>query len=158
MTFDTRVYRGFGEEARFVLAGRLQGGALFGADLLAAPRDSLFYSGGGGSVRGQPFQSLGVSVPDTQGNSITTGGTRYLSASVEGRFKISDTIGAVAFIDAGTVTDATFTRDGDDYHAGAGVGVRYFTTLGPIRFDVAAPVAGDTDDGVQFYVGIGQAF
>jgi translocation and assembly module TamA len=158
MTFDTRVYRGFGEEARFVLAGRLQGGALFGAELLNTPRDLLFYSGGGGSVRGQPFQSLGVSVPDAEGNSITTGGTRYLAASVEGRFKITETIGAVAFIDAGTVTDDTYARDGDDYQAGAGVGVRYFTSIGSIRFDVAGPIAGDTGDGMQVYIGIGQAF
>jgi translocation and assembly module TamA len=158
MTFDGRAYRGFGEEARFVLAGRLQGGALLGADLLAAPRDSLFYSGGGGSVRGQPFQSLGVTVPDAAGNSITTGGTRYLAASVEGRFRITETIGAVAFIDAGTVSDDTFARDGDDVHAGAGLGLRYLTGFGPIRLDVAAPVAGDTGDGVQIYIGIGQAF
>jgi translocation and assembly module TamA len=158
MTFDGRVYHGFGEETRFILAGRLQGGALFGAELLNTPRDLLFYSGGGGSVRGQPFQSLGVSVPDGAGNSITTGGTRYLAASVEGRFRITETIGAVAFIDAGTVTDATFTRDGEDYQAGAGVGLRYFTSFGPIRFDVAGPIAGDTGDGMQIYIGIGQAF
>ncbi len=157
-TFDGRVYRGFGQEARFILAGRLQGGALFGADLLNAPRDSLFYSGGGGSVRGQPFQSLGVDVPDGQGGTIATGGTRYLAGSVEARVKFTDTWGAVAFVDAGTVTDATFTRAGDDFQAGAGVGVRYFTGFGPIRLDVAAPVAGDTGNGVQVYVGIGQAF
>lgn len=158
MTFDGRAYRGFGEEARFVLAGRLQGGALFGADLRNAPRDSLFYSGGGGTVRGQPFQSLGVTIPGNRLESQSIGGTRFLAASVEGRFRITESIGAVAFIDAGTVTDATFARDGDDFHAGAGLGLRYFTGFGPIRFDVAAPVSGDTGDGVQIYIGIGQAF
>jgi translocation and assembly module TamA len=158
LKFDTRVYRGFGEDNRVVLAGRLQGGALIGADLLDAPRDSLFYSGGGGSVRGQPFQSLGVSVPDGQGGTFDTGGTRYLAASVEARVRVTESIGAVAFIDAGTVTDGTFARAGDNMHAGAGLGLRYLTGFGPIRLDVAAPVAGDTGDGVQVYVGIGQAF
>ena len=41
---------------------------------------------------------------------------------------------------------------------GTGLGLRYDTGFGPIRFDVATPVAGDTGDGVQIYIGIGQAF
>jgi translocation and assembly module TamA len=158
LAFDTRVYRGFGADDRVVLAGRLQGGALFGADLLDAPRNSLFYSGGGGTVRGQPFQSLGVTIPGNRLEPQTAGGTRFVAASVEARVRVTDSIGAVAFVDVGTVSDATFTRAGDDLHAGAGLGLRYLTGFGPIRLDVAAPVAGDTGDGVQVYVGIGQAF
>ena len=49
---------------------------------------------------------------------------------------------------------ATFT----DNNTGAGIGLRYDTGLGPIRFDVAAPISGTTGDGVQFYVGLGQSF
>ena len=43
-------------------------------------------------------------------------------------------------------------------HAGAGIGVRYKTPIGPLRFDIAAPVSGKTGNGVQVYLGLGQAF
>jgi translocation and assembly module TamA len=153
---DVRAYRALGD--RLVVAGRIQGGAIFGASLLGSPRDDLFYSGGGGTVRGQPYQSLGVDVSDGAGGTIETGGTRFVAGSVELRAKITDTIGVVGFVDAGQVTDSDFTNEGEDFHAGAGLGLRYATGFGPIRLDVATPVAGDTDDGVQIYVGIGQSF
>jgi translocation and assembly module TamA len=38
------------------------------------------------------------------------------------------------------------------------LGLRYATPVGPLRLDVAMPVAGDTGEGVQFYIGLGQAF
>ncbi len=46
----------------------------------------------------------------------------------------------------------------DKLFSAPGVGLRYKTPVGPIRLDVAGPVAGDTGDGVQIYIGIGQAF
>lgn len=154
---DLRYYRGFGAEKSFVLAGRLQVGALFGPQLLDAPRDDLFLSGGGGTVRGQPYQSLGVTIP-SGGTSYTVGGNRFLAASLEARMKVTESIGVVGFLDAGRVDrDAFFGADGD-WHAGAGVGVRYDTGIGPIRLDIAAPVQGKTGKGVQLYVGLGQAF
>jgi translocation and assembly module TamA len=153
---DGRAYRALGD--RVVVAGRIQGGAIFGASLLGSPRDDLFYSGGGGTVRGQPYQSLGVAVPDGAGGTIDTGGTRFVAGSLELRAKITDTIGVVGFIDAGQVTDANYTNAGDDFHAGAGLGLRYATGFGPIRLDVAAPVRGSTGEGIQIYVGIGQSF
>jgi translocation and assembly module TamA len=156
VTLDARAYRGFGADRPVVLAGRLQLGSILGASLIGTPRDYLFYSGGGGTVRGQPFQSLGVKVlgPDT-----LTGGTEFLAASVELRAMVTDTIGLVGFYDAGYVgagSEQNFNTD--DWQAGAGLGLRYATGFGPIRLDIAAPVGGDTGDGVQFYVGIGQAF
>jgi translocation and assembly module TamA len=153
---DARAYRALGD--RLVIAGRIQGGAIFGASLLGSPRDDLFYSGGGGTVRGQPYQSLGIAVPDGAGGTYNVGGTRFIAGSLELRAKITDTIGVVGFIDAGQVTDADYTNAGDNFHAGAGLGLRYATGFGPIRFDVATPVGGDTGKGVQLYVGIGQSF
>jgi translocation and assembly module TamA len=140
-----------------VLAGRVQGGFITGSQLLATPRDDLFYSGGGGTVRGQPYQSLGVTANDG-GTPVEAGGTRFVALSAEIRTKVTDTIGIVGFVDAGHVSDADFGNPGDDWHAGAGLGLRYATGFGPIRLDVAAPVGGDTGEGVQIYIGIGQSF
>ncbi len=160
--FDSRAYFGFGQDDRFVLAGRLQGGSIVGAGLFETPRDFLFYSGGGGTVRGQPYQSLGVETvyagPRAGDAPVTvrTGGSSFLGASAELRAKVWRNIGLVGFADAGFVGADSF-GDGD-WHAGAGLGVRYDTGIGPIRLDVAAPVQGDTGSGVQIYIGIGQAF
>ena len=158
LTFDGRAYRGFGDKNGVVLAGRLQGGGIVGSSLLGTPRDFLFYSGGGGTVRGQPYQSLGVNVLRSGLTDIKTGGTYFLAASAEVRTKITEKIGVVGFVDAGKVSVGSFNDATSNWHAGAGLGLRYATGFGPIRLDVAAPVGGTTGEGVQIYVGIGQSF
>ena len=151
-TLDLRGFQPIG--ARVVLAGRLQAGVIAGAGLQDVPRDYLFWSGGGGTVRGQPFRSLGVNV-----GRMVTGGTQFIGGSVELRGKVTDKIGVVGFFDYGRITDSRFTAaPASNWHAGAGLGLRYATPVGPLRLDIAAPAGGRKGDGVQFYLGIGQAF
>jgi translocation and assembly module TamA len=152
---DARAYRSFGTARPVTLAGRVQVGAVMGSSLLGTPRDMLFYSGGGGTVRGQPYQSLGINVLRAD---FRIGGQAFVGLSGEVRGKITDTIGLVGFVDAANLGALDFFDDLGDWHAGAGIGLRYATGFGPIRLDVAAPVGGTTGDGVQVYVGIGQAF
>ncbi|UOA28632.1 autotransporter assembly complex family protein [Pseudosulfitobacter sp. DSM 107133] len=151
---DGRIFRAVGQEKRLVFAGRVQVGSTVGADLADLPPDFLFFSGGGGTVRGQPYQSLGVDL----GGTDLSGGKSFVGLSGEVRASITDTIGLVGFVDAGFISADGLFADAGDWHAGAGLGLRYNTGIGPIRLDVAAPVGGDTGDGVQFYVGIGQSF
>ncbi|WP_240611123.1 autotransporter assembly complex protein TamA [Oceaniglobus ichthyenteri] len=151
LAFDARTYRGFGAEDKVVLAGRIQGGSVIGASLAGVPNDYRFYSGGGGTVRGQEYQSLGVTV-----NGNLTGGRSFLGLSGEVRAKVRESIGVVAFADFGLISADSFGSDGET-HGGAGLGLRYLTPIGPIRLDVAAPIGG-TSKGAQLYVGIGQAF
>ena len=71
---------------------------------------------------------------------------------------INNHFSAVAFYDAGFVGEKSdFSGDGK-WHSGAGLGVRYNTGFGPLRLDLAAPVEGDTGDGLQLYIGIGHAY
>ena len=178
LTFDARAFQPLG--GALVLAGRLQGGTVFASGLQQTPRDYLFYSGGGGTVRGQPFRSLGVSgACGTRGGAgcvIQTGGRSFLGLSGEVRTSLGKSLGLVAFADAGFISAGQFgasqsgasqsgaSQSGSSqsgagiWHSGAGIGLRYDTPIGPIRFDVAAPVSGPTGDGVQLYLGIGQAF
>ncbi len=151
---DARSYVGFGENDRMVLAGRLQFGSVAGAALTDVHPDFLFYSGGAGTVRGHPYKSLNVDLGG--GNSI--GGRSFVGASAELRARFTDTIGGVLFADAGYVGPESFYDGSGEWQTGAGIGLRYLTGIGPIRLDVAAPVSGSTGDGVQIYVGIGQAF
>jgi translocation and assembly module TamA len=149
---DGRYYYGIGESDRVVLAGRLQLGSVVGSAIEGTPPDFLFFSGGGGTVRGQPFESLAVERGDGE-----FGGRSFVGLQSEARVGITDSIGAVAFADFGMIGEDAFGGSTES-HAGAGLGMRYQTGIGPIRFDLAAPVSGDTEDGIQFYLGIGQAF
>ena len=151
LAVDARAYKSLGRKV--VLAGRVQGGMILGASALGTPRGDLFYSGGGGTVRGQPYQSLGMTVMDGA-TAVGIGGTQFAALSAEARVKVTQTIGVVGFVDAGAVGIA---GEGD-WHAGAGLGLRYETGLGPVRLDLAVPVHGDTGQGLQIYVGLGQAF
>lgn len=157
-TVDARGFRSLGEPGRLVFAARVQAGAVLGSGLLETPRDDLFLSGGGGTVRGQPYRSLGVAVTRGFGPQFLIGGRYFLAGSLELRAKVSDRLGVVGFVDWGSIGIDGFSGALSESHAGAGLGLRYDTGLGPIRFDVAAPVSGTTGDGVQFYVGLGQSF
>lgn len=154
-TLDGRAYYSFGTPRRVTFAGRLQAGQVFGTELLRTPRDFLFYSGGGGTVRGQPYQSLGVN-PIADDPDYKIGGAAFVATSLEARVMVTESIGLVGFFDAGQVGADGF---GDmEEQSGAGFGLRYDTGVGPIRLDIASPVSGGTGEGVQIYVGIGQAF
>ena len=82
-----------------------------------------------------------------------------VSGTLELRTKFTDSIGGVAFVDAGSVSDSA-RPDFDNLSVGAGVGLRYFTSFGPLRFDVAVPLneKEELDQNYQFYISIGQAF
>ena len=153
LDLDARAYRGFGAADRVVAAGRLQFGSLTGPSAFEAPPRFLYYSGGGGSVRGQPYQSL-----DADYDGTALGGRSFVGLSGELRIGVTERAGVVLFADAGYVGPESLYDGTGAWHAGGGIGARYDTPVGPIRLDVAGPLAGDTGDGAQFYVGIGQAF
>lgn len=142
------------EAGRTVLAGRLVLGSIVGAASDAVPPDWRFYAGGGGSVRGYPFQSIGPRT--TSGTPM--GGDGLLEAGLELRQRFGADWGAVAFADAGAVSENGVPGTGA-LSIGVGIGLRYFTPIGPVRADIATPLNhNDGDASVQIYIGIGQAF
>lgn len=148
------AYQAFDERDRFIIAGRVAGGSLIGADITDVPPARRFYAGGGGSIRGYEYQS--VSPRDGKGDLI--GGLSYFEASAELRVKITDTIGVVPFFDMGAAFEDEFP-DFSGLQYAAGLGLRYYTAIGPIRLDAAIPLnPRDDDDGYGIYVSIGQAF
>ncbi|WP_295509353.1 autotransporter assembly complex protein TamA [uncultured Sulfitobacter sp.] len=152
---DVRGYKTFGTTRPVTFALRGQLGSVYGPTLAQAPADYLFYSGGGGSVRGQPYQTLGVDL----GGGNTVGGRSFLGLSAEARVAVRDKIGIVAFADAGYIGAEAFYDGSGVWHSGAGLGLRYETGIGPIRVDVAVPTSGpETGENFQVYIGIGQSF
>ncbi|WP_152008529.1 autotransporter assembly complex family protein [Hoeflea sp. EC-HK425] len=151
---EASAYRALDADKRFVLAGRVAAGTIYGASLASVPANRRFYAGGGGSVRGYGYQDIGPVNAAGQ----PTGGRSLIETSAEVRIGVTDTIGLVPFVDAGLVS-ASETFSGAKFKAGAGIGVRYSTPFGPLRVDVAVPLNKDaTDPDYGIYAGIGQAF
>ncbi len=139
---------------RSVLALRGLVGNVFGADVFDLPPDQRFYAGGSGTVRGFRYQSVGPQFADRR----PTGGTSVTAGTVEFRQRILDSYGVVAFVDTGQVT-AKGVQSSGAWRIGAGVGARYYTSIGPIRLDVAFPLNRQPGgDAFELYIGIGQAF
>jgi translocation and assembly module TamA len=142
------------EPGRSVVALRGLVGKAFGVQQFGLPPDQRFYAGGSTTVRGYKYQSVGPQVPD--GN--PEGGTAISAGTLEYRQRILDNYGFAAFVDAGQVT-ANGAPFAGNYHVGVGVGARYYTSIGPIRVDVAVPVNKEPGgDSFELYIGIGQAF
>jgi len=139
---------------RTVVAGRVRIGAIVGGEELTVPADRLFYSGGGGSVRGYEYQGVNPRLPDN----TPRGGLSLFETSLEVRRDIGKSFGAVAFIDAGAVGFQE-TPNLSNMRYAAGVGARYNLPFGPVRADIAVPLnPRDGDPAFQIYISIGQAF
>ncbi|MCD7058609.1 autotransporter assembly complex protein TamA [Pelagibacterium xiamenense] len=152
-TLEGRTYFSLDADDNYILAARVKAGAIVGPDVSEIPPSMLFFAGGGGSVRGYGYRSIGVETDDG-----VTGGRYLLEGSLEARARFGDSFGGVAFLDGGFVADDAFPTF-DDLRLGAGVGIRYYTALGPLRLDLAVPLNKTEDDpDYALYVGIGQAF
>jgi len=166
ITQDSRGYIDLG--AGFVLAGRLKLGLMeitdesitvpdgsvndpdvadnvpFLRDLEeAGPLRHRLRGGGYNSVRGYAPNTLGdVQVIDGR---LLSGGLRQWEVSLELRVPVTESLGAVLFVDAGDVTRQKRWRL-DHPQTSFGLGLRYHTFVGPLRFDAAlAP------DGLQHF-------
>ncbi len=138
---------------RMVLAGRMRLGSTIGADRFEIAPSRRFYAGGGGSVRGYGFQRIGP----RDGNDDPIGGNGLAEFSLEARVRFG-AFGVVPFFDAGNVY-ADSLPDLSGLRYGAGIGVRYYSSFGPLRIDVATPLNRQTGDSrIGVYISLGQAF
>jgi translocation and assembly module TamA len=143
------------EQPQLVCAARATLGSLAGSSRDAIPADVRYYAGGGGSIRGYAYQTVG---PLRDGDPI--GGRSLLEVSAELRVKVTETLGFAVFLDGGNVFEAAYPDFSEALRWGTGAGLRYFTPFGPLRLDVGVPLdrRPGVDDPFQIYVSIGQAF
>ena len=134
------AYYSIDPESRFVLAGLVGLGAEGGANLADIPANWRFYAGGGGSVRGYAYNSLGPTGP--YGLAVV-GGRSLFYTSAELRVRVTDTIGIVPFFDAGNA----FATSLPEFQRAAGHGGRrrpallYGDRADPRRCRLSAPAA-----------------
>ncbi len=166
---DSSAYFPIGDS--IVLASRLRVGSIQGVDRSDIAPSRRFYAGGGGSVRGFGFQQLGPKVqernpdfdPDDPEETADEfdlnpiGGLAVNEVAAEVRYRFGD-FGVVGFVDAGQVYEGS-TPDFSGLRYGAGVGGRYYTNFGPLRFDIAMPLDRQPgESSFAVYISIGQAF
>lgn len=168
---ELRYYKVVAEARRYhslagskVVAGRILLGAIRprpGGDFI--PLEERFYLGGSNSVRGWGRQDLGP--VDEEGTPV--GGRAMAAFNLELRYPIFKSLGGVAFVDAGNVWRKTADVTADfDLFVSPGVGLRYATPIGPLRFDLGYRLRRQPQDprtggflrNVEFHVSIGQAF
>ena len=138
---------------RTVIAGRARFGSIIGASADRIAPTRRFYAGGGGSVRGYGYQKIGPL--DVNGD--PAGGRSLAEFSIEARVRFGD-FGVVPFLDAGNLYTAKLPSF-QHLRYGAGLGVRYYTSFGPIRVDVGTPINRRSGDSrIAVYVSLGQAF
>ena len=140
---------------RLILAGRAALGTLDGAPLASVPADQRIYVGGGGTIRPYGYQMAGPLAP----NNDPIGGRSSLVLNFESRFKVTDTIGVVPFVDAGSYYESSLPQLSHRLFYGVGLGLRYYTPFGPLRLDLATPLyRRSADSWIQVYVSLGEAF
>jgi translocation and assembly module TamA len=140
---------------RSVLAARALVGFAQGAATFSLPPDQRFYGGGSGTIRGYRYQAVGPQFPD--GN--PEGGTAITAGSLEFRQRVGANWGIAVFADGGQVS-TSLRPLASTFYTGLGTGIRYYTPIGPVRFDIAVPTKHYISNGDPFeiYVGLGQAF
>ena len=155
MQFDASAYHPVSD--RVVVAGRIRVGTILGANAFDIAPSRRFYSGGGGSVRGYGYQQLGPK--DVDGDPI--GGRGLMEFGLETRVRLKQfggNFGIVPFVDGGSLTTEALP-DLSGWRLAAGVGVRYYSSFGPIRVDLGVPLNRQKGDGpIAVTVSLGQAF
>jgi len=128
------------------LLTRIDLGATAKRELEELPPTVRFFAGGDTSVRGYAYESIGPT--DSSGNVI--GGSNLATISLEADWMVFGNWAVAAFVDSGSA----FNDVAIDMKTGAGLGIRWFSPLGPIRFDVAHPF-NDVDANFRFHITLG---
>ena len=153
--FSVSGYHSFDIALQPTLAARYSVGTITGESVENIPADERFYVGGGGSVRGYPYQSLSKLAGDDP-----EGGSSFQQINTELRIRFLENWGLATFVGGGFAFDEATPRLNQELLWAAGFGLRYYTAFAPFRMDIAFPLnkRENYDDNFQLYISIGQAF
>ncbi|MHC9083634.1 autotransporter assembly complex protein TamA [Luteimonas sp. RIT-PG2_3] len=137
----TSWFQGMGEKSRLIVRGEV--GHTYTNELVSTPPSLRFYAGGDRSIRGYEWREVGprlITLEEDADNpgefrrvsSYALGAKNVVTASVEFEHYFLDSWGAAVFVDSGSAFDGTTP----DWHTGVGVGVRWKSPVGPLRFDI----------------------
>lgn len=107
---------------------RLDAGAIWAEKVEDIPPSMRFFIGGDSTLRGYSYES--ISPRDSEGQQI--GGEFMLASTLEYQYRLTGNWWGALFYDYGSSWSDT-----PDWQAGAGVGIRWASPVGPIRLDFA---------------------
>ncbi|OOF60000.1 autotransporter assembly complex protein TamA [Rodentibacter myodis] len=144
---STGWIRTYAENHRIITRAEI--GYLNTKDINKIPPTLRFFAGGDRSVRGYGYKK--ISPKGSNGKLV--GGSRLLTGSFEYQYQVYPSWWAATFVDAGLAANS-FSQE--ELRYGAGVGVRWASLVGAIKFDIGTPIR-DKDDSknIQFYIGLG---
>ncbi len=147
-------FRGIGDSSRLIVRGEV--GYTFAGSAIDLPPSLRYFAGGDRSIRGYEWREVGPRLVryerDAEGAVRETGwyalgAQNVVTATVEYEHYFLGNWGAAAFVDSGSA----FNGRSPDWHTGVGVGVRWRSPVGPLRFDIAR---GLDDPDSPFTVGL----
>jgi outer membrane protein insertion porin family len=127
------------------------------------PASERFFAGGDTTVRGFPLDQLGTAETIDQ-DGFPQGGHALVIFNAEMRIPVWHGIGLAGFLDAGNVFARVSDLDLGEIRGSVGVGLRYKSPVGPIRFDLGFKLdrrqfgTAPRESLTAFHVSLGQAF
>ncbi|MGB5491367.1 MAG: autotransporter assembly complex family protein [Woeseiaceae bacterium] len=141
---SARFIRSLSDSSRLLARATL--GVTAKSEFGELPPSVRFFAGGDESIRGFDYEALGPK--DNAGNVI--GGSNLLVASVEYEHLLRGNFYGAAFVDAGNAFDSLDV----DAAIGAGLGLKWLSPIGPLRFYLAHPL-NKSDRSVRLHVRLG---
>jgi translocation and assembly module TamA len=130
------------------LLTRLEAGWTIKDDFSDLPFSVRYFAGGDGSVRGYDYKALGPT--DVDGNVI--GGANKLVGSLEFDAQVYGNWSAAVFVDSGNAFNSFSDMS---LKTSVGGGIRWYSPLGPVRFDVGVPLDRDAPDSWRIHISLG---
>lgn len=111
-------------------------------------------------LRGYAYLTVSPLRPNHDGKLKPIGGRSAIYYTFETRFRITESIGVVPFFDLGNVWLDVLPTFHTKWFKSVGLGLRYFTFIGPLRMDIGFPLdrRPGLDNRWRILVSIGQSF
>jgi translocation and assembly module TamA len=153
--FTASIYHALDQKEKVVFAQKLTLGLIWSNGLPSVPLCNRFLGGTEEDLRGYRYKSVSPLI-----HAKPIGGRSALYYTFESRFRLTNTIGLVPFFDMGNVYTTQYPTLHAKWFKSAGLGLRFFTYVGPFRVDIAFPL--DRRKGIdsvyKVLVSIGQMF
>lgn len=154
--FGLSYYLPVDQEKTLTFAQKLSGGCIISGGESTVPVPKRFFGGSEEDLRGYAYYS----VSPLSSNGKPTGGRSALFYTFESRLRLSKSLGLVPFFDMGNVNNERFLSWQGKWRKSAGIGLRYFSFVGPLRLDIGFPInpRKGLDKKYRILISVGQTF
>ena len=141
-----RFIYSLGENDNHQFVGRGDLGYIFAQDFSKVPYNLRYFAGGDQSIRGFDYKSLAA-----EQDGFKIGGQALAVGSLEYNYQFKEGWRAAIFSDVGNAYDQNFSTP---TAYSVGLGVRWASSIGPIRIDVASGISDDSHPiRIHFFIG-----